>query len=145
MKLGVHIHLNLYCAANETPVRNSKYFSSFGRFANLQFILPYIRNYLTFLLHFQLRYLNQTWHIHFPNHSTRIAFHSGRKFCIPPKVRTFHTFSYATSAYNPTMRFKAKPTSPPLVKYTSRHKCLLSTDICNYLFNTYCTSFQSTL
>ena len=108
----------------KTPVRNSKYFSSFGRFANLQFILPYIRNYLTFLLHFQLRYLNETWHIHFPNHSTQFAFHSGRKFCIPPKVRTFHTFSYATSAYNPTTRFKVKPSTPPLVKYTSCHKCL---------------------
>ena len=121
---------------NETPVRNSKYFSSFGRFQNLQFILPSTRNFLTFLLHLQLHYLYETWHIHSPNHSTLFAFHSGRKFCILPEIRTFQTFRYATSAYSPP-RASRSPlyATLALAVYNARHN-YLSMGKCNYLIYT---------
>ena len=128
MKLGVHIHLNLW-ATLKTPVQNSKYFSSFGRFESLQFILPNTRNFLPFLLHFQLLYLNETWSTHSPNHSTRFAFHNGRKFCIVPEIRTFQTFSYATSAYtSPRASRSPLETAASVVHFTpqvSKVKCNL--------------------
>ena len=40
MKLGVHIHLNLFCMRNETTPQNPKYFSSFGRLKACSLFCP---------------------------------------------------------------------------------------------------------